>query len=100
MAATERTNMEIDEPSNSDEALKELVLEPTELTAKQRNDIHAVKEAYRTFWDNIKFRKGWEKVRHVIKCPICCLCLAIFMGFSIFSYFDFDKFQFFGRNSV
>jgi hypothetical protein len=30
------------------------------LTTKQIHDKHAVKEAYCDFWNNIKFKKGWE----------------------------------------
>lgn len=36
------------------------------LTAEQRRQVGAVVEAYGAFWDNIKFRQGWEKV------PIAC----------------------------
>jgi hypothetical protein len=31
------------------------------LTSKQIHDKHAVKNAYTDFWNNIKFKKGWEK---------------------------------------
>lgn len=56
---TKTAHKTIDEPART--PLKELVLEPMPLTGKMKSDVKAVKEAYGTFWDNIKFRKGWEK---------------------------------------
>lgn len=76
---TKTAHKTIDEPART--PLKELVLEPMPLTGKMKSDVKAVKEAYGTFWDNIKFRKGWEKVcsQCHVNASRCLLCSCPFV---------------------